>query len=82
MTNWNKFDSLVGNPLSDIPLNSILIKANQFIYSMKMKKSFPGCVEFKTLCFISFIQRNTSQKEFYIRLMRNGITIKYYYSNL
>ena len=47
-TNWNKFDILFGNSLFDIPLNLILIKADQFIYSMNMKMSFPGFVNFKT----------------------------------
>ena len=85
MINWNKFDILFGNPLFDIPLNLILIKAKQFMYSMKMKKSFPGFVNFKTYLLHFFhteeyiAKRNFDLDSF--NLMRNGITIWYYYSN-
>ena len=49
ITNWNKLNILFGNAMFDVPLNLILIKAKQFIYSMKIKKkSLPMFDYFKT----------------------------------
>lgn len=45
---WNLIDVLFGNPQFEDALNLLILKAKQFIYSMKMKKLIPIFVNFKT----------------------------------
>ena len=54
VTTWGIFDIIFGNPLFEAPLNLMLIKGKQFIYSMKLKKVLPTLEVFKTTLFHLF----------------------------